>query len=224
MAIPEERIRIETPAGETTGAFAAPPDAVAVLVVAHGAGGTMDSPFLAGFTRSVSEAGIATLRFNFVYAERGRRAPDAESKLRAAWIAAFDEAGVRAPGVRVFVGGKSLGGRIASMGVADGELAAAGLLFLGYPLHPPGKPDRVRDEHLYRVEAPMLFLQGTADPFARSEVLEPVLRRLGRRAEHHPINGGDHSFRVRGAKRDDREIGASLGLIASAFVHDAAGE
>jgi predicted alpha/beta-hydrolase family hydrolase len=184
----------------------------------------MDSPFLAGFTRAVNEAGIATLRFNFVYSERGRRAPDSESKLRAAWVAAFDEAGVRAPGVRVFAGGKSLGGRIASMGVADDELAAAGLVFLGYPLHPPGKPDRVRDEHLYRIEAPMLFLQGTADPFARSEVLEPVLRRLGRRAEYHPIDGGDHSFRVRGAKRDDREIGASLGLIASAFVNDAAGE
>ena len=224
MAIPEERIPIETPAGETSGAFAAPPGAAAVLVVAHGAGGTMDSPFLAGFTRSVNEAGIATLRFNFVYAERGRRAPDAESKLRAAWIAAFDEAGVRVPGVAVFASGKSLGGRIASMGVADGELAAAGLVFLGYPLHPPGKPDRVRDEQLYRVEAPMLFLQGTADPFARSEVLEPVLQRLGRRAVYHPIDGGDHSFRVRGAKRDDREIGASLGLIASAFVRDAAGE
>jgi uncharacterized protein len=223
MAIPEERIRIETPAGETTGAFATPPSPAAVLVVAHGAGGTMDSPFLSGFSRSVNEAGIATLRFNFVYAERGRKAPDAESKLRAAWVAALDEASDRVPGAGVFAGGKSLGGRIASMGVADGELAAAGLVFLGYPLHPPGKPDRVRDEHLYRIDVPMLFLQGTADSFARSEVLEPVLRRLGRRAEYHPIEGGDHSFRVRGAKRDDREIGASLGLIASAFVHNAAG-
>lgn len=223
MAIPEERIRIETPGGETTGALAMPPDPAAVLVVAHGAGGTMDSPFLTGFTRSVNDAGIATLRFNFVYAERGRKAPDAESKLRAAWVAAFDEAADRAPGLGVFAGGKSLGGRIASMGVADGELAAAGLVFIGYPLHPPGKPDRVRDQHLYRIEAPMLFLQGTADPFARPEVLEPVLRRLGRRAEYHPVDGGDHSFRVRGVKRDDREIGASLGLIASRFVHGAAG-
>jgi predicted alpha/beta-hydrolase family hydrolase len=183
----------------------------------------MDSPFLAGFTRSVNEAGLATLRFNFAYAERGRRAPDAESKLRGAWVAAFDEAADRARGLGVFAGGKSLGGRIASIGVADGELAAAGLVFLGYPLHPPGKPDRVRDEHLYRIEAPMLFLQGTADPFARSEVLEPVLRRLGRRADYRPIDGGDHSFRVRGAKRDDREIGASLGVTASAFIHDAVG-
>jgi predicted alpha/beta-hydrolase family hydrolase len=223
MAIPEERIRIEMPGGETGGAFATPPDPAAVLVVAHGAGGTMDSPFLAGFTRSVNEAGLATLRFNFAYAERGRRAPDAESKLRGAWVAAFDEAADRTPGLGVFAGGKSLGGRIASVGVADGELAAAGLVFLGYPLHPPGKPDRIRDEHLYRIEAPMLFLQGTADPFARSEVLEPVLRRLGRRAAYRPIDGGDHSFRVRGAKRDDREIGASLGVMASAFVHDAVG-
>ena len=223
MPIPEERIRIETPGGETGGVFAMPPDPAALLVVAPGAGGTMDSPFLAGFTRAVNEASIATLRFNFVYTERGRKAPDAEPKLRAAWVATFDEAADRAPGLAVFVGGKSLGGRIASMGVADGELHAAGLVFLGYPLHPPGKPDRVRDEHLYRIEVPMLFLQGTADPFARSEVLEPVLRRLGRRAEFHPIDAGDHSFRVRGAKRDDREIGASLGVIASAFVHEAAG-
>ena len=223
MLVPEERIRIETPGGDTAGAFAMPSDAAAVLVLAHGAGGTMDSPFLTGFSRSLNDAGVATLRFNFEYAERGRRSPDAEPKLRAVWIAAFGEATARARGLAAFAGGKSLGGRIASMAVAEGDLGAAGLVFVGYPLHPPGKPDRVRDEHLYRIEVPMLFLQGTADPFARSGVLEPVLRRLGRRAEYHPIDGGDHSFRVRGHKRDDREIGASLGEIASSFVHRVVG-
>jgi predicted alpha/beta-hydrolase family hydrolase len=218
MTTPEERIRIVAPRGEVSGAFAGPSKATAALVIAHGAGGNMDSAFLTGFARAMNGAGIATLRFNFLYTERGRRSPDPERTLREVWIAAFEAAAGRTGGVPVFAGGKSLGGRIASMCVADGELDAAGLVFLGYPLHPPGKPERVRDEHLYGIEVPMLFLQGTADPFARGEVLEPVLRRLGGRAEHAPVDGGDHSFRVKGVKRDDREIGASLAQIAAEFI------
>lgn len=211
------KILVET-RGKVTGAWAGPPKAKFALVVAPGAGSDLDAPFLAGFTRSLNEAGIATLRFNFLYREAGRRAPDPEPALRAAWLAAFGEAKERVtPRTPVFVGGKSLGGRIASMCVADG-MSAAGLVFLGYPLHPPGKPERIRDEHLYRIKVPMLFLQGTRDPFAKSDLLAGVLKKLGKRAQHEAIEGGDHSFRVKGAKRDDREIGAELAPAAARFM------
>jgi uncharacterized protein len=214
----EERLRFDAAGTEVTGAFARPRAAIATLVVAHGAGGGMDSAFLTGFTGAMNGAGVATLRFSFPYAERGRKAPDPEATLRSAWAAAFATAIGRAARLPMFAGGKSLGGRIASMCVADGAIEARGLIFLGYPLHPPGRPERVRDEHLYRVEVPMLFLQGTKDPFARQDVLEPVIGRLGRRAEYVAIDGADHSFRVRGAGRDDGATGASLAEPASAFV------
>jgi predicted alpha/beta-hydrolase family hydrolase len=149
--------------------------------------------------------------------ERGRRAPDQEPLLRETWLAAFEEAARRSEGP-ILAGGKSLGGRIASMCVSDG-MPAAGLVFLGYPLHPPGKPERIRDEHLYRIRVPMLFLEGTADPFARPDLLERVLAKLGPRAELCAVEGGDHSFRVGRQRADDREVGASLAPPAAAFVH-----
>jgi predicted alpha/beta-hydrolase family hydrolase len=182
----------------------------------------MDHPFLVGFSRAMAEEGIATARFNFHYANAGRRSPDPEPSLRAAWMEAFE--GVRAMAGRfpVFAGGKSLGGRIASMCVADG-MAAAGLVFLGYPLHPPGKPERIRDKHLYEIEVPMLFLQGSKDPFCSPPLLAKVLRKLGPRAELHAVEGGDHSFNVRGAKRDAREVGAGLAPAAANFVRRVAG-
>jgi uncharacterized protein len=232
MARTEERIRIDTSKGKVTGAWGRPRHAVAypdglqiprrtqvdpVLVVAPGAGSTLDHPFLASFTDAMNGHGVATLRFNFLYKERGRKAPDPEGTLREVWLAAFEEAASRAKGGPVFAGGKSLGGRIASMCVADG-MPAAGLVFLGYPLHPPGKPERIRDEHLYRFEVPMLFIQGTKDPFAKSELLRKVLKRLGERAELDPVDGGDHSFRVPGMKRSDAEIGAQLAEPASRFI------
>lgn len=217
MATPEERVVIETGRGPVSGAWAGPAG-VPTLVVAPGAGAPMDAPFLAGFTRAMNDQGVATLRFNFPYKEQGRRSPDPEPVLREAWVSAFEEARSRAGSGAVLAGGKSLGGRIASMVVADG-MPAAGLVFLGYPLHPPGKPERIRDEHLYRIEVPMLFIQGTADPFARHDRFEGVLARLGELAEYHPIEGGDHSFRVKGAKADDRDIGAGLATITAPFAN-----
>jgi predicted alpha/beta-hydrolase family hydrolase len=183
----------------------------------------MDHPFIGGFCRAMGEARVATLRFNFPYVERGRRSPDPEPALREAWLAAFAAATERSRGRVVAAGGKSLGGRIASMCVADG-MPAAGLVFLGYPLHPPGKPDRVRAEHLERISVPMLFLHGTRDPFARPDLLAKVLERLGDQATLVPVEGGDHSFRVRGHKADDRDIGAALAGSAAPFVRALAGE
>ncbi|MEX2275923.1 MAG: alpha/beta family hydrolase [Actinomycetota bacterium] len=223
MPTPEQRIQIETERGGVTGALAVPRGATAMLVIAHGAGGTLDAPFLVGLTRAMNTERIATLRFNFLYSEAGRRAPDPELRLREAWRGAFAVARKRAKERPVFVGGKSLGGRIASMCVADGELDATGLVFLGYPLHPPGKPEKIRDAHLYDVKAPMLFLQGTSDPFAKPDRLRPVIAKLKKRATLVPIEGGDHSFRVKGAKRDDREIGASLAPDTVAFIRKVGG-
>jgi predicted alpha/beta-hydrolase family hydrolase len=178
---------------------------------------------LEGFAEAMNRHRVATLRFNFLFKERGRKAPDPEATLREVWLAAFEEAMSRAKGDPVFVGGKSLGGRIASMCVADG-MPATGLVFLGYPLHPPGKPERIRDEHLYRIDVPMLFLRGTNDPFARADLLADVLKRLGRRAEHLPIEGGDHSFRVRGKKESDAEIGKELAQPAADFIRRVTGK
>jgi uncharacterized protein len=222
MTGPEHRHTIETPKGPVSAVHVSAPDAVAMLVVAHGAGAGMDHPFLVGFCRAIADEGVATLRFNFPYAEAGRRSPDPAPVAVAAVRAAIDEAEALAGASPVFAGGKSFGGRMASMAVAEG-MDVAGLVFLGYPLHPPGKTDRVRDEHLYGIGAPMLFVQGTADPFATTAVLERVLRKLGDRAELVAIEGAGHSFDVRGggrSKPDARVVGASLAPRVAAFVRE----
>jgi uncharacterized protein len=208
-------LTIDTPHGEVSGTLEGP-EGRPVLVLAHGAGGTMRTALLDGFAAGMSAAGVSCLRFNFAYSEAGKRGPDREPVLRAVWGAAFDRA--RSVGEPTWAGGKSLGGRIASLMIADGELDAAGLVLVGYPLHPPGKPERLRDEHLDRVEVPMLFLQGTADPFATWGLLTGVLDRLGDRATLHPVEGGDHSFRVRGRPKDDAGTGTALGEAAARFI------
>ena len=204
--------------GDVSAAWSTPRQPRATLVVAPGAGFGYDAPFLVSFTRGMNDGGVATLRFNFPYREQGKKAPNPERVLRATWLAAFGEAVSRsASGARVLAGGKSLGGRIASLVVADG-MPAAGLVFLGYPLHPPGDPTSVRDEHLYRIGVPMLFLQGTRDPFAQTDRLAPVLSRLGGRASLVPFEGGDHSFHVSGGVHDDEAVGASLAAPTVAFI------
>ena len=217
MASPEARGRLDVANTDVETAWIRPPTQIATLVVAHGAGAGIDHPFMGGFCRAIADAKVATMRFNFPYIERGRRSPDPERVLRETWLAAFAAANTKARGGPVLAGGKSLGGRIASMCVADG-MPAAGLVFLGYPLHPPGKPERARDEHLYRIDVPMLFLEGTADPFANRDVLTRVLRKLGDRATLIEVEGGDHSFNVRGRKADARDVGAGLAELAAPLV------
>jgi uncharacterized protein len=220
MTAPEELVQVETARGPVSARYARGSAPFATIVVAHGAGAGMDHPFIAGFARACLEEGMASMRFNFPYLEAGRRSPDPEGVLRDTWRAAYEAAAARASGEPVWASGKSLGGRIASMCVADGEVPAAGLAFLGYPLHPPGKPERIRDAHLGRIEVPMLFVQGTADPFARHDLLDGVVARLGDRATLVPVEGGGHSFEVRGRRRDPREVGASLAPIVASFVRD----
>jgi predicted alpha/beta-hydrolase family hydrolase len=165
----------------------------------------------------MNEADVATMRFNFPYLEAGRRSPDTPAAAVTAWGAALDAAAARAGGAPVVAGGKSYGGRMASVAVAEG-MPAAGLVLLGYPLHPPGKPERIRDEHLYGIGVPMLFVQGTGDAFAQPDLLAGVVTKLGRLATLHQVDGGDHSFNVRGQKLPPREVGASLAAVVAPFV------
>jgi len=194
-----------------------PAGAETVLVLAHGAGSGMRAPFMEGFAEEIGRLGVATLRFEFPYMRAGRRAPDRPPVLIDAWRDAFADGVSRAGGRRVFAGGKSMGGRIASMAAAEG-MPAAGLVFRGCPLHPPGRPEKIRDAHLPDVPVPMLFLQGSRDTFARPDLLAGVLARLGPRAQHVEVAGGDHSFRVPGGPRDARVIGASLAEPAARFM------
>lgn len=217
----EERFAITTPKGEVPATATLPAGARAMLVVAHGAGAGMSHPFLAGFCGAAADEAIATLRFDFPSMAAGRRSPDPAPVAVASVVAAHDAAAERAGGAPVLVGGKSYGGRMASMAVAEG-LPAAGIVFLGYPLHPPGKVDRVRDEHLYGIDVPMLFLQGTRDPFADAAILTSVLGRIGDTATHHPVEGGGHSFE-RSRKDDPAAVGASLAPIVAGWIAERIG-
>lgn len=208
-------LRIATPRGHVSASLTGEGPGRPVLVVGHGAGGHQDDALLVAFAEALADAGVACLRFNFPYRERAARAPDPPPVLMEAWRAAFDRG--REAGEPTWAGGKSLGGRIASMAVAEG-MPAAGLVFLGYPLHPPGRPERLRDAHLPDVRVPMLFLQGTEDGFARWDLLQDVVGRLGKLATLHPVEGGDHSFRVRGRPRDPAGTGRALGEVAARFI------
>ncbi|MCB5273335.1 hypothetical protein BJG92_00855 [Arthrobacter sp. SO5] len=217
MSIPESPLTFAVGETAVSGVYARPGDPFASLVVAHGAGSGMEHPFLAGFTRALNAQSVATLRFNFPYREAGRKFPDRPPAAISAWRAAMAEARARSDGEPVWAAGKSFGGRMASMAVAEG-MEAAGLVYLGYPLHPPGKPEKIRDEHLYGLSLPMLFLQGTRDPFATPGLLEAVVARIGSRATLQWCEGGGHTFEVAGLKRTPEEVGAALAGPVAAFM------
>jgi predicted alpha/beta-hydrolase family hydrolase len=221
MPAPEVPLTLAVGDANVTAAYARPDQPAATVVVAHGAGAGMEHPFLTGFTAALNGLGVATLRFNFPYREAGRKFPDRPPVAIAAWrvalAAAADQAAAHGDTGPLWAAGKSFGGRMASMAVADG-MEAAGLVYLGYPLHPPGKPEKLRDEHLYGLTTPMLFLQGSRDTFATPELLADVVSRIGSSAVLTWVEGGDHSFAVAGLKRPAAEVGASLALPVAAFV------
>lgn len=223
MTTAEQSITIDIDGVTVSAVYARPSGAAATIVVAHGAGAGMEHPFMSGFTRALDADGFATLRFNFPYREAGRRFPDRPPLAIATWRAVMDVAASRAaddgrPDEAIWAAGKSFGGRMASMAVAEG-MAAAGLVFLGYPLHAPGKPEKPRDEHLPGITVPMLFLQGRNDPFAApNEQLDDVVRRIGPNATLDWVDNANHSFEVRGAKRPAAEIGAGLATCVAEFV------
>ncbi|PXA67202.1 alpha/beta hydrolase family protein [Cryobacterium arcticum] len=212
-----ENIRIQVGDGTVSATLERPAEAAGMVVVAPGAGSSFDHPFLLGFTQALHEADLATLRFNFPYREAGRRLPDRAPTAILAWRAAMDVAATHSPGQPVWAAGKSYGGRLASMAVAEG-MPAAGLVFLGYPLHPPGKPEALRDAHLYGLEVPMLFLQGTRDPFAAPSEIASVVEKIGARATLWMLEEANHSFEIRGARRSAAEVGESLAPVVTEFV------
>ena len=212
-----ERFRIDVQGRPVSAVWDEAPGASAVLALAPGAGAPLNSPFLEGFATAARDLGLAVLRCNFPYQERLPRLPDALPTLLATWHAASAVARERSGDRAVAVGGKSLGGRIASMAVAAGMPADA-LVFLGYPLHPPGDVTKIRDAHLDAIRVPMLFLQGTRDPFARPDLLRAVIDRLGDRATLVEIPGGDHSFHRAGTPRDATAEGAALAPTVASFL------
>ncbi len=170
----------------------------ATIVLGHGAGANQLSGFMREFAHGLATRGFDAMTFNFLYTEQKRKLPDSKERLEGCYRAVIDAA-VKHPKLkknRLVIGGKSMGGRIASqVAAADGK-NIAGLVLLGYPLHPPGKPDKLRDAHLKDVRAPMLFVQGSRDAFGTKEEIREVIKRLGLPAKLYVVEGGDHSFKV----------------------------
>jgi uncharacterized protein len=175
----------------------------AALVLGHGAGAGQHSPFMVEFAHALADLGIDVITFNFLYTEQRRRLPDRGPVLEDCYTAVIRAVRERVDTARrtLFIGGKSMGGRIATqVAAADAALPVAGLVLLGYPLHPPGQPERLRDAHLPLVRKPMLFVQGTRDSFGTPDELAPILTRLAPVPLVYAVENGDHSFKLQ--KRD----------------------
>jgi predicted alpha/beta-hydrolase family hydrolase len=197
-------IHVGNAIGDVSGILLRPPDARAIYVLAHGAGVGMHHAFMQSIAHALAQRGVATLRYQFPYVEARRRRPDppeiAETTVRAAVASARE----LAPDLPLFAGGKSFGGRMTSNAMAHRPIEQVrGLVFLGFPLHPPKHPAVTRAEHLEQVDSPMLFLQGTRDDLADLDLMKSVCVRLGPRATLHVVEGADHSFSV--LKRSGRE-------------------
>jgi hypothetical protein len=168
------------------------------LILGHGAGADQTSGFMVAFANALAGRGIDIVTFNFLYSELRRRIPDPNARLESCWRAVIEtvRSRIASNAGTLAIGGKSMGGRIASQVAASEARGLAGLVFLGYPLHPPGRPDRLRAAHLGEVKAPMLFVQGTRDPFGTPTELQPIISRLDPAADLFAVEGGDHSFKV----------------------------
>jgi len=187
----QERILLKTEHHQSEGILLIPTKSKSTCVLlAHGAGSNMNSDFVSFFHEQIAGAGYPSFKFNFPYSQSGKKAPDPQPVLSAIYRKAVDEM----PYNRLIIGGKSMGGRIASY-VSDNR-KVKGLLFLGYPLHPPAKTEQLRDAHLYHIQKPMLFVSGTRDPFAQKDLLSKTLKRIGVYASLHSVEGGGHSLEV----------------------------
>lgn len=188
-----------------------------IVIIAHGAGAGKDHPFLVGLADALGAQGFSTLRFNFPYVEQGRRMPGPAAHAVATWNAVVAWARAQDPSARVWATGKSYGGRMASMAVADG-LVVDGLAYLGYPLHAPGKPEKPRAEHLPAIAIPQLFLEGTNDPFIQPLAQFEAVVATCQNARVAWTEGGGHSFEVKGQKRPAAEVGASFAPVIAEFI------
>ena len=190
----------------------------AFLLLAHGSGADKDHDFMSGYARAVANQGISVLRFNFPYMDAGKKFPDRAPVAVAVWKQVRSWVGSNLSGeVPVFAAGKSFGGRMASLAVAEG-MDARSLVFLGYPLHAPKKEDKLRDEHLYPLTVPMLFLEGTRDPFANRDIMTRVFSNLNGDSELLWVEGGDHSFKVARSGRTVSEDAAGLAEATVDFM------
>jgi len=195
-----------------SGLLQAPPEARACYVMAHGAGAGMAHPFMAAMANGLAERGVATLRYQFPYMEQGSKRPDTPKLAQATVRAAVAEASRLLPELALFAGGKSFGGRMTSQAQAAAPLSGVrGLVFLGFPLHPAGRPSDERGAHLLAVQIPMLFLQGTRDQLADLQLLQTLVGQLGARATLKLFQDADHSFHVPARTgRKDSEIMAEM--------------
>jgi len=207
-----------------SGLLQAPPAARACYVLAHGAGAGMTHPFLSAIADGLAERGVATLRYQFPYMERGSKRPDVPKLAQATVRAAVLEASRRVPELALFAGGKSFGGRMTSQAQAASPLPGArGLVFLGFPLHPPGQPSNERAKHLFDVKIPLLFLQGTRDEFAKLQLLEPLCKKLSR-ATLTLFQDADHSFHVPARTgRKDSEVRVELLDVVASWIRKTMG-
>jgi uncharacterized protein len=201
--MPVQRIRVPITATEhvTATLYATTKNQLGLaLALAHGAGGNQTSKFMVDFAQALAARGIDTITFNFLYSEAGRGLPDRNDKLETCYRKIIEAYHKGALGKNVdnklVIGGKSMGGRIASQVAARNADDIAGLVLLGYPLHPPGRPDKLRSKHLPDIKVPMLFVQGSRDAFGTPEELQPIIKNLKARADLCVVEGGDHSFKV----------------------------
>ncbi len=204
-------------AASVSGLLQTPSEARACFVLAHGAGAGMNHPFMAAVATELAKRRIATLRYQFPYMERGAKRPDPPQLAQATVRAAVTAASGLLPELPLIAGGKSFGGRMTSQAQATAPLEAVeGLVFLGFPLHPAGRPSQDRAKHLFDVQIPMLFLQGTRDTLAALDQLEPLCKKLGKRATLKLFPEADHSFHV--PARTGRTDAQILGDVLDALV------
>ena len=224
-AIAEPVIITGDDAVRVSGLLQSPPGARACYVLAHGAGAGMAHPFMAAVAADLAERGIATLRYQFPYMERGSKRPDPPKLAQATVRAAVAEATRLLPEIPLIAGGKSFGGRMTSQAQAVDPLPGVrGLAFLGFPLHPAGRPSQDRAKHLFDVHIPMLFLQGMRDALAMLDQLEPLCKNLGSRATLKLFQDADHSFHVPARSgRKDPQVRADMLDVFAAWIENGIG-
>lgn len=194
----------------------------AAFVIAHGAGAGQKSAWMQSMVRGMQSRRVSAATFDFPYMAARRKVPDRPPVLEACWTGAIEAARDVFPGLALFIGGKSMGGRIASQVAAQGASDCAGLVLLGYPLHPPGRPDQRRDGHLPQIVVPSLFVQGSRDTFGTADDIRAVLPTL-RHATLHEVAGGDHSFKVPGGTAAQQlALEAVMDAVASWILQHAA--
>src|SRR6266478_3151384 len=210
--------------GEVSALLSRPTKARRLLVLAHGAGAGISHPFMENLADALASVGVATFRYQFPYMEQRRRVPDSPAVLTATVVAALRAAAQAVPGLPLFAGGKSMGGRMTSQAAAQHPLdGVRGLVFFGFPLHPPNRPGTKRADHLAKVTLPILFLQGTRDTFADLKLLRPICEKLAPRVTLHVIESADHSFHVlKSVKRTDADVLRELAHTTASWADQAA--